>query len=292
MKFKFAIISFLVLLGCTKNNAPTLPLLYFVPQNSAVIIKINDKSAFSSELESSHLLKSLSSTAAYTAIINKISALQYFSTNAESILAFVESGKDNFEIIFIAENGEDFMQLEEAMDRKVEQISHANKGFDKYVIEGITFFTAVFQDKIVVGTSQILIENLMGNEKQWSADPVLNKLYDIANDQNSANIFINTDKGKSVLNPILADGANIHLSKFADWISLDLDTNKDHLRLNGISTVYDSVPKLVDLFKNTHALVNKTPDIAPESSNAILSYTFDRYRTFAANQAKYLNRRE
>src|SRR5690606_36377934 len=104
------------------------------------------------------------------------------------------------------------------------------------------------------------------------------------------NIFINTGKGKSILDSVLADGHQVDISKFADWISLDLDTNKDHLRLNGISTVYDSVPKFIDLFKNTHALINRTPDLAPENADAILSFTFDDYRAFAINQAKYLGR--
>src|SRR5690606_851968 len=139
--------------------------------NSAVIIKINDKLAFSSELENSHLLKSFSPTTAYTSILDKVSALQYLNTNAESVLAFVELEKDNFEILFIAENQEDFIQLEEVADRKVEQIYYAKKDFDKYILDGNTFFTAVFKDKIVVSTAQILIENLMRNEKQLSIDP-------------------------------------------------------------------------------------------------------------------------
>src|SRR5690606_31570102 len=145
---------------------------------------------------------------------DKVSALQYLNTNAESVLAFVELEKDNFEILFIAENQEDFIQLEEVADRKVEQIYYAKKDFDKYILDGNTFFTAVFKDKIVVSTAQILIENLMRNEKQLSIDPALNKLYYIANNQNSANIFINTDKGKSILDPVLANDATIDVSKF------------------------------------------------------------------------------
>src|SRR5690606_18408710 len=37
---------------------------------------------------------------------------------------------------------------------------------------------------------------------------------------------------------------------------------------------------------------NRTPDLAPENSDAILSYTFDSFNTFATNQAKYLDHQE
>src|SRR5690606_24730065 len=98
MRFKFAIIFFLLLLGCAKNNAPSPPSLYYVPQNSVAIIKINDKLAFSSELENSHFLKSFSSTKTYTSVRDKVDALRYPNTNAERILAFVEMEKSSFEI--------------------------------------------------------------------------------------------------------------------------------------------------------------------------------------------------
>src|SRR5690606_38423321 len=159
LKFKFPIIFLILLVGCAKNNAPSLPSLYYVPQNSAVIIKINDKLAFSNELENSHLLGSFSSSKIYTSVRDKISALQYFNTDAESILAFVEMEKDNFEILFIAENGDDLIQTEEVAEKKVEKISNMEKGFDKYTLNGDTFFTAVFKDKIVVSSAQILVED-------------------------------------------------------------------------------------------------------------------------------------
>lgn len=290
MRFKFAIIFFLSLLGCAKKNAPTPTPLHYVPQNSAVIIKINDKLAFSNELENSHLLRSLSQTKAYTAIVDKINMLRYLHTNAESILAFVESEENNFETVFIAQNLDDLVQLEDMPERKVEQIPYAGKNIDKYTLGETIFFVSVFEDKIIVSSTRILIENLIQNERQLSLDPSLSRLYQIANDQNSATVFINTDKGKSILAPILANDRHLDISRFSDWISLDMDTDKDHLRLNGISTVNGSLPKFIDLFQNTHALDNRTPNLAPGSSKAILSYTFDHYGTFADNQMEYLGR--
>ncbi|MEC8832457.1 MAG: ribonuclease HII, partial [Bacteroidota bacterium] len=52
----------------------------------------------------------------------------------------------------------------------------------------------------------------------------------------------------------------------------------------------DSTKTFINLFKDTNPLVNKTPSYAPLNAQAILSYTFDDYQKFAANQNTYLDR--
>jgi hypothetical protein len=121
-------------------------------------------------------------------------------------------------------------------------------------------------------------------------DESLNKLYQIANSQSSANFFINLNQSNPLLNHVLGESQKIDISKFTDWVSLDFNTNKDHLKLNGISMANDSIINYSNLFKNTHALIPKTPNLAPMASDAIMAFTFDNYENFAQNQKKYLDR--
>ncbi len=290
MKIKLFAVLFLILTGCSKQSPKTSPILYYVPQNSAIIIKINDKPSFSSELENSDLLKTLSATTSYNAIQEKLKALKYIQPNGESILAFVELGKANFELLLIAENSDDLFQIAEGSNKVIENVGYEGKNFDSYSVDGANFFSTVLDDKIIVSTAQMLIENILRNEQDLTADESLNKLYQIANNQSSANIFINTNKSNSLLNHIMSDGHQIDISKFTDWISLDFNTNKDHLKLNGISMANDSIINFSNLFKNSHALTPKTPTLAPMNSDAILAFTFDNYKDFALNQKKYLDR--
>tara|TARA_R110002050_G_scaffold203178_3_gene338384 strand:- start:6398 stop:8857 length:2460 start_codon:yes stop_codon:yes gene_type:complete len=290
MKIKLFAVLFLILTGCSKQSPKTSPILYYVPQNSAIIVKINDKPSFSSELENSDLLKTLSATTSYNAIQEKLKALKYIQPNGESILAFVELGKANFELLLIAENSDDLFQIAEGSNKVIENVGYEGKNFDSYSVDGANFFSTVLDDKIIVSTAQMLIENILRNEQDLTADESLNKLYQIANNQSSANIFINTNKSNSLLNHIMSDGHQIDISKFTDWISLDFNTNKDHLKLNGISMANDSIINFSNLFKNSHALTPKTPTLAPMNSDAILAFTFDNYKDFALNQKKYLDR--
>ena len=284
MKFKLLAVLFLLLIGCTEKSYKTSPILYYVPQNSAIIIKINDKPSFSSELENSDLIKTLSATNTYASVLEKLKSLKYIQPNGESILAFVELGKANFELLLIAQNSDDLFQIEDASDKVVENISYEGKNFDSYSVDGANFFSTVLDDKIIVSSAQMLIENILRNERDLTADESLNKLYQIANNQSSANIFINTNKSNPLLNHILSDGHKVDVSKFTDWVSLDFNTNKDHLKLNGISMANDSIINYSNLFKNSHALTPKTPTLAPMASDAILAFTFDNYENFALNQ--------
>lgn len=281
---------FIFIIGCAEQNTTTDPLLHYVPRNSSIIIKINDKPSFSSELENSDLLKTLSSTRVHSAVLDRLKSLQYIQPTGESILAFVELGKENFELLLVAKNTNDLFQVSDEPNLVVENISYEGKSFDKYSMDGVTFFSTVIDNKIIVGSSQILIENLIRNNKELNVAEPLTKLYQIASSQSSANIFINANKSNSLLHHILAEAHKVEISKFTDWISLDFNTNKDHIKLNGISMAQDSIMNFGNLFKNNHALTPRTPNIAPMGADAILAYTFDDYGAFAENQKKYLDR--
>lgn len=290
MKFKLLTLLFLLLIGCAEQSSRTSPILRYVPQNSAIIIKMNDKPSFSSELENSDLLKTLSTTATYASVLEKLKPLKYVQPNGESILAFVELGKANFEILLIAQKSDDLFQIGDNSNKVVENISYEGKSFNRYNVDGSNFFSTILNDKIIVSSAQMLIENMLRNEKELQTDESLNKLYQIASNQSSANIFINTNKSNPLINHILTDGHEVDISKFTDWISLDFNTNKDHLKLNGISMANDSITNYSNLFKNSHALTPKTPALAPMASDAIIAFTFDNYEHFALNQKKYLDR--
>ncbi|MDX1364318.1 MAG: ribonuclease HII [Arenibacter latericius] len=290
MKLKLAIVSLLFFIGCTKEKSITSPLLSYVPQNSAVIIKINDKTAFSSDLGDNDLLKSFAPTKTYSSIVKKIQPLDYLQTDMESVLAFVELGKGNFEILYVTHYSSELFNLEEATDKTVEQITYEGQTIEKYSIEDNTFFSIELNNKIIISSAKMLLENLLRKEKNLSINPSLNKLNEVTNNESSANIFINTKKSTSLLSSILADGVNVDISKFTEWVYIDFKSNKDHIKLNGIITANETTPKVSDLFRNTHALVNRTPSLAPMAAEAILSYTFDDYGAFASNQKKHLDR--
>jgi len=290
MRIRILAILFLLTVGCAKKATNSFPLLSFVPENSSLIIKINDQTAFLSQLDQNDLLKTLSATSAYNTIAEKTSCLKYLKSNSESILTFVELGKGNFEGLYITESSEDLFQLNDSIQKEVANNSYQGKTIHTYQLDQEEYYTTEIEDKTIISTAKLLLENLIRNQNNLKTNESLHKLFTIANQKSSANIFINLNLSKSFPLGFLGDAGKVDISKFSDWAAFDFDMNKDHVKLGGISIATDVASKYSKLFSNTRPMANRTPNFAPFGTEAIVSHTFEDYKIFSQNQKKYLDR--
>ncbi|MEK6153488.1 ribonuclease HII [Flavobacteriaceae bacterium 3-367] len=291
MKFSTVLVlTFLLFFGCQQEKVVSSSLLAYVPQNASAIIKVNDLSSFKSELKNNDFLSKLKGTKLHTAVFDKLKGLDYVQTDTESVIAFTELGKDNLEFIYVVSQSADFLQLTDITDKTIETVSYEQHTFKKYTIEGSIFYGTVLDGKTVISSSPILLENLIRKRGELSTLGPLKKLYEIANTNKSATFFINTQNGDALISSILNENAGISMSRFSDWVSLDLSMGQDYINFNGIAMANDSLKKFTNLFWNTGPLPHTTPAFAPITADGFLSYTFDDYDVFAKNQQKYLDR--
>ncbi|NJB72854.1 hypothetical protein GGR42_003352 [Saonia flava] len=291
MKFRILLIFVIVLaLGCKKEENKTSSLLHYIPKETAVLIKINDHQAFKSDLKNNGFLKELEGTKVYRSIHEKIKNLDNISPSSEGLLGFVEIGKENFEYIYVTDSHPNFFQLDNAQNISSETLTYENRSYDKYVLDDISFFSLEQDNKIILCSAQLVLENLIRTLKEIKTPQTLQKLYEVSSENKPATLFINSKYGDAVITSKVLEKSKIKISNFFDWISLDLNTGQNHMGFNGISIANDSLNQFINLFKNTNPLTPTTPQLAPLNSTAILSYTFDDYNEFAKNQQKYLDR--
>ena len=69
-----------------------------------------------------------------------------------------------------------------------------------------------------------------------------------------------------------------------------MNTDFNKTAINGIAIANDSTTNFLNLFKETSPITERVSSIAPENSDAILSYSFNDFEKFASNQIKYLDR--
>ncbi|PCJ98675.1 MAG: ribonuclease HII [Flavobacteriaceae bacterium] len=291
MKIKILLVfTFALMLSCNKKKNISSSLLNFIPQNAAVLIKINNHQTFKSELLNNVVLKEIEKTEIYNSLFNKIKTLDYISPSSEGLLAFIEVGKENFEFVYVTEANTDFFQLDNIQNVLSETFTYESRSYDKYILDNDSFFSLKQDNKIIICSSQLLLENFIRTVSTNKIPKTLQKLYEVSNIDKPATIFINTSNSDPIIASKLLEGSKIKISNFSDWISLDLNTGQNHIRFNGISISNDSLNHFANLFKNTNPLTHTTAEIAPLNSDAILSYTFDDYNTFSRNQQKYLDR--
>lgn len=273
---------FILVLGCEKEKETSLSQLDYIPKNASTVLKISNFQSFQESLDTNGFLINLTSTKTYLNIVEKINALKFLQPESESILVFSESESENFEFTFITNNHQNLFNTAAVQNKTIEQSDYNNTTHKKYQIEKSIFYSSVFDHTIVISSSEIVLKSITDNIGENVSSPILQKLYEIADDTKPASAFINLKRNNPFLFPWIKDSTNI--TKFSDWALLDFDINDEYINLNGISIANDSLKNYLNLFKNSNPLTNSTPSFAPIEANAILSYTFDNHQIFTENQ--------
>ena len=279
---------FLLVVGCSQQQKKASSLLDFIPQNASIVVKINNLNGFRSDLNSNDFLTQLESFGAYKSVLDELKLLDKITTETESLLAFSEVGKDAHEFTFVTIDSTSMFTLDSVSNFRKESISVEGKKINSYNVDEKVVYSLFLDSKVILTSSKVILENLIKYYGQTHPSIELEKLYEIASSTKNASLLIDLDKSASLSKSLLKGNSGLKLSSFSDWILLDIDANQNHLHLNGISLAKDSVTNYLNLFKNTNPMANTTPTFAPRDADAILSYTFDDYRTFALNQQLYL----
>lgn len=289
MRIKIIPVLFLLLLNCKKEEPTTNSFLSNIPQNTAVIIKINDFDLFKSELKNNNFLKDYQKTKQYSNYSRLLKPLNYLKPNSKSILCFVEIGKENFDFFLKTKSNDELLEFNEVKNKIVEKLIYENYSFNKITIDDQIIYSYTIESNTFISSSQLLIENLIRTKEIPETSKSLLKLYHAASQNKSAVVLINTKYSNSLISSYLDNKITFKLSDFSEWISLDAVLEQNEVKFSGISiTEENSSSKYVDLFKNTKPILNNTQAYAPINAKAILSYSFENFEDFYKNQQKYL----
>ncbi len=287
MKFRMLLFFFVLLTACTQKNRTSDSYLSYLPQNAEIIIKINHPDRFTSDLKNNSFISSLQKTKAYRKIQEKLRPMDSLVLQGPYLLAFYEVGKANFEYLLVVP--EIPTGINGNPDTVGATFSYDNTTITQYIANENDFFHAVIDKNHVISSAQILLENAIRWGNTNSVPPALQKLYDTTDPNETAAIFINLDRQNSLMSFPLKDTTAFRPDAFADWISLDINSNNDALLLSGVAVARDSVTNFINLFKGTTPLSDRISGIAPQNSDAVLSYSFNDSEKFLQNQKSYLD---
>lgn len=287
MKFKILTFILILFFSCKKEETKTSSQLDYIPQNASIIIKINDFDLFKSELKNNNFLKEYKQTKHFAELKGKVNLFDYLKPEEESIISIIEVGKESFEFLLKTKTSIKLLDLNEATNKTIEELTYENYSYNKITLNSETFYSYILNESVFITSSQLLIENLIRTKEIPEVNSDLKKLYNTSNKTKPAVIFINSLNSNSITSSLLNENSAFKLSDFSDWVSLDLLTEQNELKLSGISNSNSST-KFISLFENVKPLKNNTPLYAPINSEAIASFTFDNFDEFHKNNQKYL----
>ncbi len=277
----------LFILSCETKVKTKDSLLNHLPPNPALVIKITNLSNFKSELKNNAFLSKTKNFPVYKTVLEKLDDLGHLSTEATCLLALYEVGKDNYDFILIAEKNPDLFNVDDVSNKTVETLQYQGATITKYTLDENEVYQMPNEKEIILGSSMLLMENMVRTKENNLVNPTLVKLYETTAPNKSGTVFMNLSENASLLS--LKEDADSE-QPFSEWVSLDFTANSDEVSLNGIAMAPDSTKNFINLFKGTSPLTNKTPTLAPLNAQAVISFTFDDYQVFAKNQNTYLDR--
>jgi Protein of unknown function (DUF3352) len=244
-KIVFILSIFLTIYSCINTKKNTTKLTQLIPENSSVVIKINDLETFKSDLKNNDFINRLPSSV----IQKKVSKhLENLYTNNPIFVCF----ENKADYTIVTKNHDSLFKIGK---------------------DSLQIYSKIIDSIYIGSTSQAIIDNLKPNENL-----VFESLSKTTNSNSSFSIFA-TNKSLNFENFITPESINA----ISTWLSLDVEISSDEITFNGHTITNETLPQFLKAFKNTNPQENTIQHITPSNSNGFLSLTFDDFEVFYKN---------
>ena len=260
----FLLILLTLVLACQKNYDKTKQPYKFIPNETNVIIQINELSDFISSIDNNEILSNIYTTELQSAsqILKTLNTTKqvYISLNNSNYLILTENDSTLFVIDSISNH-----ISETLTDLKIEK-TQLNDSVIYHKIIGNTF----------AGSNSLELLKTLNSENE---NTKLSKLIETADKKSVASILFKS-KTPNYSKLLFLEDLNKDNSNFT---ILDIGYTDKGLNYNGILTSKDSSTNYLDGFKNTIPQKINTPSIAPHDTNSLISVSYNDFSVFNDN---------
>ena len=304
------IIVVLTIVFCFSNtDSKKSQALEAIPDNSTIILKINNSSNFLSSLKKINNIYNLlfsifdndyeNSLLHFIDSLNNIADLQIYNTEEAAYFSYSYDGKSKLQQLLVIANAENsnYAKLKDKL-KKNGQI----KTRQYYETEIIDFIPSKFKQKISVSIKNNLllvsfssnhieraIDNLLDRQKSIINDPILNEIITTGGKNETANIYVNTILLNNFISKYYSkNNDNNNINYFSNWMVLDFNYDIEKFNFNGFSNNNDTIvnfPKIVE----TQEPVNwSIMQILPNNTSSYISLAFNKSAEYDKSFCDYL----
>ncbi len=281
------LLSCLIFLSCSHEKSNLPPSIDYLPANGFALLQINNFSAFTSDLKNNHFLNSFRDAALYKSISQKLTPLQYLQSNGKVLLGFYPVSPDSTTFVLVAPSNPDLFRPDEASDFSQETLTFKDRELIKFTFGSQPLFAMRTNDQLLLSPSDSLLQVAAGIPAAFEKDPGFMALFATANPERNASLFTRLPRAAEALGNLFPSETRLGIRRFTDWISLDFSSRQDYLSLNGLTVPNDSLPNVVNLFREMRPMPLQTPTFAPETATAVLAFALDDFHRFALNREAF-----
>lgn len=287
-RFFFRLLLLMLICSCNRDMQAPSNSLDYIPENGFLLIKINNLSAFQSDLKNNSFLGAWKNSRPYTDIANLLQPLKYMESNSGLVLSLYGSAPDSLHFLLAAPDREDLFYPEKAPNHTVESLSSANLKYQKYELDGQTLYGLVQNNIRIISSSDSLIRKAVENPGQLRK-PDFHRLIEAASEERNAGILVRMPGLEKAWHSLFSKDTSGKERPYSEWMLLDFNSRQDFLGLQGLAVYSDSTraDNLISLFRSLQAKALRVGEFAPGSANAVMGFSLDSPQVFAQNQRQY-----
>ena len=262
------------IISCDKKTSTIEDLISLIPQNTDIIVRVNDINSTINKFQNDEFLKNLYFP---KDISLKVKNLVNDSLNNQ-IIAFSNYGKEEKAITVIHKRTKDSSYL------KYEKIIYSGKTIFKFQKANTEFYKTFIQNNTIIGDSRIVIENCIRNyqqQKKGINEDNFKEIVRTADQKRGINIFLKGEpkfEGKPIFKNL-----PLFPKILESWSSLDVDIENEIIEIDGAFKIRDSLGEVSGLFKNIEPIDFLVSKSVPNTYDSFLIFNIDDLNKFEIN---------
>ena len=273
------ILLIMLFVSCNSKDEKSNPMLNLIPNESKIIIQINDLGYIKNFINNNQLFSQ--TNFAKDSLNNLIKGINIDQSKNSGLLSFSSYGKNNTAITFISnKNYSDSLNINNNKSYKYNRHNIFQEG---------DYFKTYLGNTVISSTSDIIIENTIRNYN--SGKKGINNLsfYDLilsSNKNEPINIF--TDSELDEFSKEYFRSIEFYPIINTSWKSYDLSKSNNDIRLTGITRINDSIKSKLSILKNINPKSLESDRLIPNTFKSFLSITISDSNLFLKNYQDYL----
>src|SRR5690554_187102 len=161
---------FIAFLGCEKTPDKTGTLMDFIPENTALVLKISNWKGLQADIENNPLLSKFNKSAPYLFLSEEATLLKNLHPQSESLLCITRDDNSFYDFTFISRHTPNLFQPDSLRDKVIETLEIEDQTLQRITIEQKTSYLAIVDSVFVASSSQKILMDIL-NGRTERAEP-------------------------------------------------------------------------------------------------------------------------
>ena len=282
MKFKSLLLASILFYSCNNSDNELISLYSFLPEDSMVIVNINDLDNTKEILDNNKLLPNVLSSIQEISI--QLNLLSKKNSDKKGILSLSNFGKDEIAFTYIRKsNSFDSIQEDDILKN-----TYLKSEIFIEETDGNEVHKVIIDEYIISSNKDIILENIIRDfySKKSNLDSEFNKILNTTDFDEPFNIYTKSYN----LNSFKKDLTEMSFfpKSNTSWVAYDFKDSLENLYLTGITRISDSINGKISILKNLGSSKTKTDKVIPNSFSTFLTFVINDSQRFIFNFKDYL----